>query len=142
MKIKYKLGILVILGVFVLSFIGLYFIVISNLDTHASNDKSVIINDKYSLNKTSPKSVNLTDVKTSLFAIEPNIIEFNYDDKFIISRTESVQDKTTKKETIFYWIIDIEKEQLYGPMDEIEFIGKKRELFINLNLRKVSLFFK
>lgn len=120
----------------IVSLIILGISVISNLGTHSSTDTALKINNKYSLNRTSAHSVNLTDIEELTFAIKPNIEEFNYDKDFIIATRSSIS------KDVSYWIIDMEKNKTYGPMDEEKFKIKKSELSVELKLKKVSEFFK
>ncbi|MFE3575511.1 DUF3997 domain-containing protein [Lysinibacillus sp. NPDC059133] len=138
-KYKMALFIVVIIG-FIVGFYVLWDTVVHNLGTHASTDGEVEINDTYLLNRTSAHSYNLTSTEASNFVLKPTIEEFNYDKKDIIARTTDELHVSEDKKSE-YWIIDVKTNQLYGPMNKKDFFKKKEELFLELELKKVSKFF-
>lgn len=136
MRKKQKKRITILFISFLVISVGLGILIIPNLGTHSSTDAAIEINDKYSLNRTSAHSFNLTDIEELTFIIKPEVQKFNHDENFIIATGSNMFKDNS------YWIIDMGDNKIYGPVDEEEFTAKKNELSIELNLIEVSDFFK
>lgn len=72
------------------------------------------------------------NTSSGLIVTEPEILEYNYNEKFIIAKSRTIFGDTLK-----FWIIDktLENEK-YISMDSIEFYKEIEKLKIDLKLKK------
>lgn len=115
--------------------IGLFYLIITLLvlsGCAGAADYDIDLSGNYSLLKGSahdvkiqPKiSADVWDANDSKI-VPAEVIEIGWNDDYIIAKQ-----LTNQKEHNF-WIIDVEKEQVIGPLNELDFIGKKKEYGIN-----------
>jgi hypothetical protein len=86
--------------------------------------------------------INYKDHEHERTIIPPKIVEYGYDDRWILAKSyDRYVDSTT------YWIIDKELKPnfsegdlsvVYGPLDSIQFQSKKKEYSILVSLKPVG----
>ena len=72
-------------------------------------------------------------------------MELNHDDRFVIAKQQHLRQRNDVPEgepiqgAFSYWILDVTRSQVWGPLGQVDFRNKKTELGVNpsLSLRSV-----
>lgn len=104
-------------------------------------DDSIDLGDNYRLIQDNPKVIiyntNSTSKSSGVNIVPPVVLSYDFDDKYIIAKSQEVDEMTGSKEgnPLRYWIIDKSLEgSPVEPMDSVAFFQQLEALKINLEL--------
>ena len=97
-------------------------------------DAEISINTNLKIYKTNPQTYSVNYANGGQFLIEPTISEVNWNHSYLVAKR--------KHEGKFdYWIIELENEEIYGPLSEIGYSNMKKDLNIDIELKPIDDFF-
>lgn len=97
-------------------------------------DGEISINSNLKIGKTNTQTYSVNYANGGQYLIEPTITEVNWNQSYLVAKR--------KHENKFeYWIIELENEEIYGPLSEIGYSNMKKELNIDLELKPINEFF-
>lgn len=137
---------LILMSVFI-SIVLLYlFIHYYSIPVSGEKDFSFTISEKYLFSRNNSNSVSINHIsgRCDLPKIDTFVDSLGFDDNFILSKqvrpekvatNEIVPQNIPPKNEMWYWIIDIKADKLYGPYKNLnEFSIKKDELKVSKNI--------
>lgn len=106
-------------------------------------DDSIDLGDNYRLIQDNPKVIiyntNLTSKSSGVNIVPPVVLSYDFDDKYIIAKSQEVDEMTGSKEgkPLRYWIIDKSlKGQEVEPLDSVDFYNNLKLLKVHLQLKE------
>ncbi len=116
----------------------------------ACSDSTTELGNNYFLRIEGRTANEIINRKPNQRGIPPDILRYNYDDDFIIAeqRPNKFDDvmhndkiKYEKgRESLYYWIIIKDKDELIGPLDISKFQEAKKEYDIPIDLELKSIY--
>jgi hypothetical protein len=96
----------------------------------------------YTLYRTSPDEIVIAGPSGD--AIPTKVVEIAHDQKFILAKQQHLRQRTPGSATdtyeepvpgeFSYWIVNVARPTIYGPLDEKQFMTKRLELKVNPSL--------
>lgn len=106
-------------------------------------DDSIDLGDNYRFIQDNPKVIiyntNLTSKSSGVNIVPPVVLSYDFDDKYIIAKSQEVDEMTGSKEgkPLRYWIIDKSlKGQEVEPLDSVDFYNNLKLLKVHLQLKE------
>lgn|SRR5690554_2442583 len=106
-------------------------------------DDSIDLGDNYRLIQDNPKVIiyntNSTSKSSGVNIVPPVVLSYDFDDKYIIAKSQEVDEMTGSKEgkPLRYWIIDKSlKGQEVEPLDSVDFYNNLKLLKVHLQLKE------